>query len=198
MSEDQNRWDEKYRERPFNPGQGPAPFLKQHLTLLPRGKALDLAAGEGRNAVFLAEHGFEVEAVDISRVALVRAKKLAGFRGVKIKTVWSDLKEYRIPPGHFDLIIDFDYLDRSLIPSIKRGLKRGGLVIFETYTTSQKSRGTGGPENPEYLLKPNELLRLFKGLRVLFYREGIFPQGRAGKAIASLIAEKTRGAVLRQ
>ena len=120
MTEDQKRWDEKYRERAFDPGQGAAPFLKQHLSFLPRGKALDLAAGEGRNAVFLAEHGFEVEAVDISPVALSRARRLAEVRGVKIKTVRTDLKEYRIAPEHFDLIIDFDYLDRILDPFNKK------------------------------------------------------------------------------
>ncbi len=198
MSDDRKRWDAKYRERPFNPDRGPAPFLKRHISLLAPGKALDLAAGEGRNAVFLAEHGFEVEAVDVSRVALERARKLAGIKGVKIKTVWSDLKDYRIAPEHFDLIIDFYYLDRRIIHSIKTGLKRGGRVVFETYTTAQKSRGTGGPQDPKYLLKPNELLGLFKGLHVLFYREGIFPQGPSGKAIASLIAEKTRSAAPRR
>ena len=190
MSEDQKRWDEKYRARPFDAGQAPAPFLKQHLRLLPRGRALDLAAGEGRNAVFLAEHGFQVEAVDISRVALDRARKLAETRGVKINIARADLKEYPIPQERFDLIIDFDYLDRRLIPGIRRGLKKGGRVVFETYTTEQKSTAGGGPENPEYLLKPNELLRLFRGFRILFYREGIFPPGRTGKALASLMAEK--------
>ncbi len=70
------------------------------------------------------------------------------------------------------------------------GLKRGGMVIFETYILDQMELGTGGPKNSRYLLKHNELLNLFRDLRILFYREGIFREGGRKKAVASLIAEK--------
>ena len=190
MDEDQKRWEERYRDRKFDLNQKASSILKKYIHLLPRGRALDLAAGEGRNAVFLAEHGFEVEAVDISRVALSRVRKLAIARGVKIRTIVADLETYPIPKALFDLILDFNFLDRRLIPRIKRGLKKGGKVVFETYLMEQKSLGLEGPANPKYLLKPNELLRLFKEFRVLFYREGIFKEGGKRKAIASLIAQK--------
>jgi len=190
MHEDQKRWDGKYLGKTFDPARTPHPFLRRHLRLLPRGTALDVAAGEGRNAVFLAEHGFKVEAVDISPVGLRRARMLARARGVKIKTTRANLAEYPLERDHFDLIIDFYYLDRALVPGIKNALKTGGRVVFETYTTDHKRLAGSGPENPDYLLRPNELLRLFRGFRVLFYREGIFREGRARKGIASLIAEK--------
>ena len=168
------------------------PFLQKHIRLLPRGKALDVAAGEGRNAVFMAQHGFEVEAVDISQEGLSKARKLAKVRGVKIKTVLADLDRYPIAKDQYDLITDFYFLDRRLIPRIKKGLKKGGKVVFETYLTEHSNISSEGPRNPKYLLKPNELLSLFKGFRILFYREGIFREGGKKKDIASLIAEKSQ------
>jgi tellurite methyltransferase len=166
------------------------PFLRKHIGLLPKGKALDIATGEGKNAVFLAQHGFDVEAVDISKIGLRKAQKLAKVKGVKIKTFLADLDHYPIEKEGYDLITDFYFLDRRLIPRIKKGLRKGGRVVFETYLTEQSALGLEGPRNPKYLLQPNELLELFKSFRILFYREGIFRQGRSRKAIASLIAEK--------
>lgn len=174
----------------FALGKEPNPFLKKHLRLLPRGKALDLATGEGRNAVFLAGHGFDVEAVDISEVGLRKARRLARAMGVKIRTVLADLDTYSIEKGHYDLIANFYFLRRRLIPKIKQGLKKGGKVIFETYILEQRSIGTAGPKHAKYFLKPNELLRLFKRFRILRYREGIFKEGGRKKAVASLIAQK--------
>ena len=190
MKEDQKRWDERYRERKLDLNQGANTILKKYLRLLPKGKALDLAAGEGRNAIFLSEHGFKAEAVDISPLAISRAKKLAKARGVTIKAMAADLDAYPIPEGKYGVILNFYFLDRRLIPKIKRGLKKGGMVVFETYTTEQKKLGTGGPGQTQYLLKPNELLRLFRGFHILFYREGVFREGGKQRAIASLIARK--------
>jgi tellurite methyltransferase len=192
MKEDRKRWDERYRERKLDLNQGANTILKKYLRLLPKGKALDLAAGEGRNALFLAEHGFEAEAVDISPLAISRAKKLARARGVRIKAMAADLDAHPIAEGKYEVILNFYFLDRRLIPRIKRGLKKGGMVVFETYTAEQKKLGTGGPGQTQYLLKPNELLRLFREFHVLFYREGIFREGGKRRAIASLIARKQR------
>ena len=184
------RWSKKFREKGFVLEGKPNAFLKRHIHLLPPGRALDIATGEGMNAVFLAEHGSDVEAIDISQMALRKARALARFRGVKIKTVIANLDSYPIEEGHYDLITVFYFLDRRLIPGIKKGLKKGGRVIFETYLAANKSLGLRGPHNPAYLLKPNELLKLFQGWRILFYREGTFKEEGSRKAIASLIAEK--------
>jgi len=190
MKEDQKRWDKRYRERKPDLNRGANTILKKYLPFLPKGKALDLAAGEGRNAIFLAEHGFQVEAVDISPVAISRARKLARAKGVRIKAMAADLDAYRLLPGRYDLVLNFYFLDRRLIPRIKKGLKKGGMVVFETYTAEQKKLGTGGPGQTQFVLKPNELLRLFRGFHVLFYREGVFTEGGKRRAIASLIAQK--------
>ena len=174
----------------FACGKRANPFLRGHIALLPKGKALDLAAGEGRNAVFLAQHGLKVDAVDISEIGLRKTQELAGKRTVRVHTILADLDTYQIKRGEYDLITDFYFLNRNIIPRMKRGLKKGGVVIFETYLLEHRKLHTCGPKNPKYFLKPNEPLQLFKGFRVLVYREGIFEEGGKRRAIASLIAQK--------
>jgi SAM-dependent methyltransferase len=187
---DQERWDERFRGKDFAQGKNPNPFLKKQIALLPKGKALDLAAGEGRNAIFLAQHGFKVDAVDISEIGLRKTQELAAKREVRVHTILADLDTYPIKRGEYDLITNFYFLNRKIIPRIKRGLKKGGVVFFETYLLEHRRLHTGGPKNPKYFLKPNEPLYLFKGFRILVYREGIFEEGGKRKAIASLIAQK--------
>ena len=96
MKADQKRWNDRFGREEFAFGKEPNPFLKKHIRLLPKGKALDIAAGEGRNAVFLAQHGFEVDAVDISEKGLKKARKLAREKRVKINTFLIDLDQYQI------------------------------------------------------------------------------------------------------
>jgi tellurite methyltransferase len=191
MESDQTRWDNRFRGKGFALGKEPNPFLKKYLRFLPKGRALDLASGEGRNAVFLAQHGFDVDAIDISGKGLKKARQLAIEMGVKIHTILSDLDDHPIEREEYDLIANFYFLKRGLIPRLKKGLKRGGRIIFETYTLEHRTLGAEGPRQAKYFLKPNELLRLFKDFRILFYREGIFKEGGRKKAVASLIAEKT-------
>ncbi len=174
METDQKRWDKRFGQKEFALGKEPNTFLRKHIRLLPKGKALDIAAGEGRNAVFLAQQGFEVDAVDISEKGLKKAQKLARKKGVKINTSLIDLDQYPIEKEQYDLIADFYFLKRRLIPRIKKGLKKGGKVIFETYLLEHRALGTGGPKQAKYFLEPNELIKLFRDFRILFYREGIF------------------------
>jgi 2-polyprenyl-3-methyl-5-hydroxy-6-metoxy-1,4-benzoquinol methylase len=190
LKTEQKRWDKRFGRKEFTLGKEPNPFLKKYLHLLPRGKALDMATGEGRNAVFLAQNGFEVDAVDISQKGLNKARKLAREKGVKMNALLVDLDHYQIEKDRYDLIANFYFLKRRLIPKIRKGLKKGGEVIFETYILEHRTLATGGPKQAKYFLKPNELLRLFKDFRILFYREGIFREGRKRKAVASLIAQK--------
>ncbi|MCJ7784336.1 MAG: methyltransferase domain-containing protein [Desulfobacterales bacterium] len=190
MKADKKRWDERFGRKEFALGKEPNPFLKKHIYLLPKGKALDMATGEGRNAVFLAQNGFDVDAVDISEKGLRKARKLAREKGVKVNALLVDLDHYQIERKRYDLIANFYFLKRRLIPKIREGLKKGGKVIFETYLLEHRKLATGGPKQAKYFLKPNELLRLFKDFRILFYREGIIREGGKRKAVASLIAGK--------
>ena len=166
----------------------PSRLLRQLIPLLPKGRALDIACGEGRNAIFLAKNGYHVNAIDISSVALEKGAEAARREGLEINFIHVDLEVYQIPADTYDLIINFNYLQRSLVPSIKRGLKKGGVIIFETYTIEQKD--FGHPKNPDFLLKPNELIKLFSDLHIFFYREGVFEEKGYRKAIASLAGRK--------
>ena len=167
-------------------GFEPAQFLVENIELLPKGRVLDVAMGTGRNAIYLAGMGFDVEGVDVSPEAVNVAVESARKADVTIIAQVVDLeKDYRIEKGAYDVIVCFNYLQRSLIPQIKDGLRKGGMVVYETFIVDQVQFGR--PRNPDYLLKHNELLDVFRDFRCLRYREGII-EGR--KAIASIIAEK--------
>jgi SAM-dependent methyltransferase len=151
---------------------------------------LDVAMGYGRNAIFLAQMGFApVEGVDISVEAVAAAREAARQAGVTVNARVADLEgDYRIATGAYDVIICFSYLQRSLIPRMKGGLRRGGMVVYETFLIDQAQWGK--PKNPDYLLRHNELLDLFRDLHCLRYREGIYADGEDRRAIASIVAEK--------
>ena len=164
----------------------PARFLADNLEILPRGRALDVAMGSGRNAIYLARMGFEVEGIDISSEAVNAAIERARSVGVSMKARVADLEvDYRIEKGAYHIILCFNYLQRSLIPQIKEGLRVGGMVVYETFIVDQARFGK--PKNPDYLLKHNELLEIFRDFRCLRYREGLIAEERA---VASIIAEK--------
>jgi tellurite methyltransferase len=178
------RWNKKYDTETYIAGRDPIPFLKDHLDLLPKGQALDLAMGEGRNGVYLATQGFHVTGVDISEVGLKKAQALAAEKGVTLITVVADLEQYDIPPNTFDVIICTYYLQRDLFPKIAAALKPGGVAVIETYTVDNLQYR---PKfNRAYLLEPNELLGMLPGLRVLRYQE--VDTGHA--AFASILAQK--------
>ncbi len=165
----------------------PALFLVENTELLPKGRALDVAMGTGRNAIYLAKMGFDVEGVDVSPEVVNNALESARKAGVTIRTQVADLVgNYYIEKDAYNVIICFNYLQRSLVSQIKDGLRKGGMVVYETFIVDQAKFGK--PRNPDYLLKYNELLNMFRDFRCLRYREGII-EGR--KAMASIIAEKT-------
>lgn len=164
----------------------PAQFLVEIVELLPKGLVLDVAMGNGRNAIYLAKMGFNVEGVDISLETVNAALELARKAGITIKARVADLEgDYLIEKDTYNVIICFNYLQRSLISQIKDGLRKGGMVVYETFIVDQARFGK--PKNPDYLLKHNELLDMFRDFRCLRYREGIID---GQKAIASIIAEK--------
>ncbi len=167
-------------------GFEPAQFLVENIELLPKGRVLDVAMGSGRNAIYLARLGFEVEGVEISPEAVNAALESAEKASVMIKAQVVDLeKDFHIRAEAYDIIICFNYLQRSLIPEMKSGLRHRGMVVYETFIIDQIQFGK--PKNPDYLLEHNELLNMFRDFRCLRYREGIIDDR---KAIASIIAQK--------
>ena len=189
--DDQVRWDKQHADSAD--AAQPASFLRQVFAAdtwqLPRGRALDIACGTGRNSLYLAELGFEVAAVDISAVAMDEGRKRAESKQLRIDWRQSDLEVVQLEEAAFELVVNFNYLQRSLIPQIERAVKVGGYVIFETYLIDQKE--IGHPKNPDYLLGHNELLEQFRDFRVLYYREGKFTDGDEASYRAGILAQRT-------
>ncbi len=188
----QAEWDSRFRAGDHAGGE-PDPFLVSTKDLLlelwPGGAAaLDLACGAGRHAVWLAELGFRVMAVDFSEEALARTRLLAGERGVSIELRQWDLEAADLELGQevYDLICGFFFLHRPLFPALIRALRPGGVMIYKTYSTDQL-RYPGRPRHRMHLLEPNELLRLLQGFRVLRYEERRTPAGTA-----AVVAQKPR------
>jgi 2-polyprenyl-3-methyl-5-hydroxy-6-metoxy-1,4-benzoquinol methylase len=188
--QDRERWDRQHAAGGST--EQPSRFLRDVFEAavwqIEPGRALDIATGKGRNAIFLAERGFEVVAVDISPVALAEGRKHAAERGLSISWQQADLEAIELPENCYDLIVNINYLQRTLVPQLKAALKIGGHVIFETYLIDQQM--IGHPKNPEYLLRYNELLDLFDGFRVLYYREGRFRENGEDAFRAGLLARK--------
>ena len=191
------RWNERYDRDMYIYGKEPAAFLKQKMDRLKKGKALVLAMGEGRNAVYLAQNGFDVTGVDISEVAIEKCNKLAKERNTTVNAVVADLTDYNMGEAQFDLITKFYYYEPSIFPQIINALKPGGIFILEQFSIDHlKYRETSrfGPRNPDYLIKPNELLEHFKSLRILYYEDTVveLDEGmhKGTAAVIRLIAEK--------
>lgn len=185
--QDKMFWNKKYETEAYLFGKEPVEFLREHIDILPKGKTLDIAMGEGRNAVFLAKNGFEVDGCDISEKAVEKAQELAKENQVTIHAFVTDLELYKLPEKTYDVITCFYYLQRNLVPQIKDALKPGGMIMYETYTMENLERGLEGPKNKDYLLKTNELLDFFRDFKIIYYREIVLNNR---KAIASLIAQK--------
>ena len=193
-------WNAKHRVAAHEPASEPAEFVRELLPLLPLGPALDLACGTGRHALLLAARQQPVTAVDFSAAAIEILEQSAHdahcgvthsesaatipHRRQGIHLWHADLEAVSLPSEAFSLVLCVNYLQRSLFPQIENTLVPGGILLFETYTVAQLDF-EGGPRNPNYLLEVGELRTAFPKLRNLFYREL-----RAGKGIASLIAQK--------
>lgn len=183
MLSDRLKWNQKYETEQLS--DAPSPAVKQFYKLAAGKKALDIAAGNGRNALFLANQGFAVDAVDISDAGL---NLFAGKHG-SVQPICADLDHFDIPPNQYDLIINIKYLSRRLFPYIREGLKRGGILIFQTFLDSPDS----GKEQPlcrDYRLRENELLHAFLSLKILLYKEGKEASHEDAIHLATLVAVK--------
>ena len=190
-ADERERWDSKHTAEQ-EPGE-PAAFLRQIFQTGPweiqPGRALDIATGKGRNALFLAEQGFTVDAIDISEVGLQQAQRQAEKQGLTLNWIQADLASFEFPDSAYDLILNINFLLRSLVPKMKKALRPGGYIIFDTYLIDQQD--LGHPRNPAYLLNHNELLDLFRGFRILCYQEGKFFADGKESFRAELLGQNT-------
>jgi tellurite methyltransferase len=165
--------------------QPPCSWLVEHRHLLPdAGDALDVACGRGRNALWLASHGFVVRGVDRDPVAIEHLRQEASRRDVNIDARVMDLETGSpdIAVAAYDVVLGVHYLHRPLFPAMITALRPGGLLVYETFTRDQAARGR--PTNPAFLLERGELRALVSGLTILDEREGDYE----GRSVASVVA----------
>ncbi|HBG05767.1 MAG: SAM-dependent methyltransferase [Geobacteraceae bacterium GWC2_58_44] len=173
MEADRIKWDERYGGKDHLFSLAPSRLLAEKLelirSLVTGRRALDIACGEGRNGIFLAQNGFEVDAVDVSGRGLARGRNRAAQLGLQVNFVRADLEQYRLQ-GIYHLIVDFNFLLRPLIPALVEALAPGGVILMETILNAPTLQGV---HTGEFLLQPGELERLFAGFqgRVLLLEE---------------------------
>lgn len=199
MSEaDKIRWNQKYRNKGLAAfSQLPSAWLQSHETLIqkqPKGLALDLACGNGRNAFYLAGLGFAVEAVDIAKPAIDWVSQRTVELKLPVRPKLMDLDQIALSPDHYQIILNFNFLDRRLFPLLEAALVYGGLLIFETFNRDQITK-LGSDIPTGYTLEKGELLTAFPSLQILDYREGIAADvpGAGARSVASLVARKLSG-----
>jgi SAM-dependent methyltransferase len=172
QSDDHAKWDERYGKPGFAYGTVPNRFLTSVAGRIPVGRVLSLGEGEGRNAVYLATCGHDVVAVDGSRVGLAKAERIAEERGVTIRTVVSDLRDFEIEPEHWNGIISIfchvpPALRARLHAAVVRGLKPGGVFILEAFMPAQLEYQTGGPPTAALMMSLSDLRNELEGLELV-------------------------------
>jgi SAM-dependent methyltransferase len=182
-------WDERY-ERGERTDDEPHPLVVEFASKLEPGLALDVACGVGRHAIWLTERGWQVTAVDNSRVAIEILRRRAGEKGLVIDSRIADLErhEFTIEPDTYDLIVVCNYLQRDLLPSIKAGARIGGAVIAAIAMMDDDPKVKR--MNPDFLLNPGELRAEFEGWELLRDFEGKQPGGARRRATAEVVALK--------
>ena len=193
-------WDERYAIKAYAYGTKANDFLKENVNVMPKGKVLSLAEGEGRNAVFLARQGYRVTAVDTSQVGLEKASRLAKAHGVHIECIHADLIEYDPGEAQWDGVISIfcplpANVREKVHAKVIAGLKPGGIFLLENYTPKQLAYGTGGGNDTETMMTAKTVRREFPGMHFDHLKElersvieGIYHTGHA--AVVQAIARK--------
>lgn len=189
-----NKWNQRHGEREL--GTPACEVLQTHLSLLPaQGRALDLACGLGRNAILLAQHGLQCDAMDISDVALARLAGYANEHNLSINTLCTDIERDGIGDQQYDVIVVSYFLYRPLLNAINLALKPGGLLFYQTFIRSaaatKDNKATINPSNPDFYLAKNELQAQFNDLEIRYYHETVPDQLSDTAAVAMLVASKT-------
>lgn len=189
MTDARNYWDEYYKEHEFSQTKEPNAFLQKMIGRLQRGKTLEVGMGEGVNAVYLAQKGFQVKGFDISQVAVDRAKELARETGVSLEASQQDLDMFLMGLMEYDSIvmIHFKPALSRYYPEIIRSLKQGGTVLIDSLHISAMGEAIGKEESyKDIYFRSNELLKSLSGLRILFYQEAKID----GKTRVQCLAQK--------
>jgi SAM-dependent methyltransferase len=195
VTDDRERWNEKYRtDDEFELPAEPIPALARLIDSLPTGRALDVATGTGRNARFLARHGYAVDAVDVSDEALDRAASAAEREGVEgVTWVRSDIEEFDFERSAYDVITVSFFAALDHLPEIKEALAPGGVLVYEHHLRSSDPIDLG-PSSDRYRYRSNDLLRACLDLTVLDYRERTRTDEKGRTlAVATLVGRRSTG-----
>jgi len=187
MQSERSKWDARYQDSQgdrFEPDTYLIEVYANFISpLFPRqGRALDLAGGMGRNAIWLARQGWNTTLLDISRVALDAARKRSSGESLRLEFVEADLDDYPLPEDSVDLITVFNFLQRSLFRSLQRCLCPGGIIVYKTRV--QSTTEEDAPDALDYRLHPGELPRIFPGFEILDYRTGVGSRGPTAAMVA--------------
>lgn len=188
--DDRDLWNQRYaaRQRPHD--GPPSPCLRRWLPLLPRGWALDVATGLGRNAILMAKAGFRVVAVDFSRTGLEIARRRARQARVRVRWVEADLETWPIPRSKYAVVVDTFYTNRKRLADLKASVKPGGVFLVETHV-----RATGGSAKQRghhFGVRRGELRRWFRDWEILELEEGYLTERGAEKEISRIVARRPR------
>lgn len=165
------QWDERYRTDELIWKAEPNRFLVAELDGIAPGRALDVACGEGRNALWLAAKGWRVTGVDFSSAALAKGRRIASEQGLEVEYVEADVVEWPPPLGQFDAVV-LMYLHlpaperRQVLSHAKAALAPGGLLLVVGHDLSNLTQGTGGPQDATVLYRPEDLVTDLSGLRI--------------------------------
>lgn len=185
-------WEKRYRNGDYDPREHPSPLLAETVDWLPEGRALDLATGQGRNALFLAEQGYDVQAIDIAPAALEEAKRRADDRGVTAEWIAADIDEFDLPTDAYDVITISYYYNFDKLPDVKEALAPGGVLLYEHHLRSSEPVDRG-PSGDRYRMRSNDLLRACADLTILRYEEATRDVDGESAAVVSLAARNTTG-----
>jgi len=193
MRMDSAGWDRRYGGGELVWTAEPNRFLAAEVADLTAGRGLDLACGEGRNAVWLAQRGWHVTGVDFSQVGLDKAHALAEQRGVSVHWLRADLLEYVPPPAAFDLVVVL-YLHiaaSAMRDVLRRGaaaLAAGGTLLVVGHDPTNVEQGYGGPQNPAILMAPDEIVDALRDLRIERAERVRRPVASAGEDVYAIDA----------
>jgi 2-polyprenyl-3-methyl-5-hydroxy-6-metoxy-1,4-benzoquinol methylase len=185
---DRTRWEARYAARAGAPTAEPSRFLIEHRHLLPPGRALDVACGDGRHSLWLARQGFAVDAIDIARAGLSRLAAAARREGLAVSPIQADLEDFPLPASRYTVVVNIRYLQRSLFDALRNAVRPGGVIVFETFLREQARQGH--PRNPAFLLEPGELRAQFAEFIPLVDQEGCLETEAGPAFLARLIARR--------
>ena len=193
-------WEKRYSESEYAYGKLPNDFLRENYRQIHDSRVLCLGEGEGRNAVFLAQNGYQVTAVDYSLQGIEKTKRLAAESGVTVECIHQDIRKFHFEPSYWQGIVSIYFhipkQDRIRIhEKCVRSLIKGGIFLMESYSPNQRKYATGGPKDPDLLADIEDLKNEFSSLQLFIAREierdvfeGRYHNGRS--AVVQILACK--------